>query len=208
MNELTEGGPLSLAVARRYGVPGEPQSAVSTLATDLFPMVQMSDEQMDVELHFLAGSKLAGQRRVIVSSVAQFAHVALLNPADSGVLIVPIQFTASSPTAMTLQVQVAPQNTQTVLSLIQGTPLDARWAVGTTPELATGQMGTRDSGTIPGTLVQVYRLEISVDRIFTLKGLVLGPGDRVFLVGGTANTSLDVSIIWRERRIGSWETDA
>lgn len=205
MNELTEGAPIGELLGRRYGAQGPLGGLVRTVATDLFPIVPVSDELMDPELHFLASSHLCIGRTAIGATAAERSHIGLQNPVDSGVLAVVEEVYALVITpGVTITLAVGDTVTSAPDNFVNGRHRDSRWPF---DKPSTCLLFSHSVNTTIGTAVS-DRLSPSSGSgsslLWTMR-FVLDPGSQLVVRPGTDNEALTCGFVWRERRLTQWE---
>lgn len=187
------------ALARRYDTPNDP---VQTIASDAFPIIGISDELVDPEMHYLRGSKLCGATITDGAVAASNSHVLLINPAGSGVLAVVTQISIlSAATSMTLALLFA--STGAPDSTAVGLVLDSR------ARFDTGDAGRSQlivgNRTIVGATVgeAVYTVNgATAAEIVTLPiRIILDPGNTLVVRSDTVQVPVQASFLWRERRL-------
>lgn len=199
MNEPTEFGRYNDALSRRYGVQGAP---VGTLASDLFPIVQMSDELMDADTFSLTGGLRYAMTRENPATAAQFSLVVLQNPVGSNVLAV-------------LEAVVAMNQTQAFLTLIfgvptlinasRGSPLDLRCEATQASALFMGQFTNAVLPTPAAIISAIVTPAGETQDLTRFVPIVIPPGRSVAVSSGNVNQAMRMSARWRERRMGTWE---
>lgn len=198
MNELTEIGALNSALARRYGAQSP---LIHTMASDAFPVVPVSDSQLDPELHWLAGSRLCSAHITSAADVANQSSVGLRNPSGSGVIAVIERidlFTGAAATCIiTMATITAPTGSQ------QGFFRDGRgWPA--TPLRASCDVVSL-AGAFSSTLGRVRISNVTDQQYTHLVSYILNPGERLTIAPLGVNTAIDGTFYWRERRIVSQE---
>lgn len=199
MNEL-RGSRESQALARRYNSPDDP---LQTIASDLFPTVELSDTRCDPELHFLKGSKLLGGVVAASAGGAGFEqHCIIVNPASSGIIAVVELIQCSLP----LPSAADPRYTVFVLpdvltqdSSDRGFTLDQRFQVGSPAD------NMRSSCLIGPRVINAATVGNNVGSgtsgVPWIKPIVLPPGSSAGVRSGAANVTIQAAFVWRERRI-------
>jgi hypothetical protein len=198
LNQLTEGGGLNEALSRRYGIQGPPSQV---MASEVFPIVPISDEMMDPELHFLAGSRLAGGFAALTADPVELPHVGLVNPASSGVIAACSLLIASASVLGRVVLTVA-RPLPAGLTLTTGAFRDSRNTLGGLPSCRLATL--RSPGVTEGGVVYSFQLD-ATDREVRVP-VVLQENSALLLSTVAATEALlQVSLVWRERRVGSWE---
>lgn len=198
---MQTGQRLQAALAQRYGI----QSPVApALATEVFPVIQVSDQQIDPELQFLQGSTLCIGTVRDPGVVAQESHVGLENPANSGVMCVVQGIEIVNDTGGSQNYSIAIEGGALVASdaNFSGWVRDSR--LGQTKRTVC-QLITLTGVVAPGTIVYEQKL-LDARTIFFSHPFILAPQSRVWVFPLTSsNKAALANFIWRERRIETWE---
>lgn len=196
MNEPTTVGPLNEVLRRRYGVPGQ-VGPILTIASDLFPSVDVSDDGIAPELAVYAGVKLCIGGAFDAADAALSSMVQIRNPTGSGVLAVVDR--AHVAPGSSGQIQLVFFGTTAADVETQGFLRDTR-AVGRAAALT----GPRTAAAA-GSQIAVYTIASTGQDLLTGFPIVLQPGQGIRFERTTINISLTVTFTWRERRLESWE---
>lgn len=199
MNEPTTVGPLNEILRRRYGVPGQ-VGPILTLASDLFPFVNLSDDAIAPDIATYAGQKLCIGGATDVGDVANSSQVQIRNPAGSGVLVVVNRAFVRPSTAMI--VQLVQFGTTAADAETQGFLRDTR-----SSGRAAAVTGPRTASAAASPIAQ-FAMGTDGLEMWTPFPFVLQPGQGLRFEGVTNNVALTVSWNWRERRLESWELSA
>lgn len=195
MNEPTTIGSLNEALRRRYGVPGQ-SGPIITLASDLFPVVDLGDTTIDPSIAVYAGLKLCFGGAVDAADAALVSQVGIRNPLGSGVLAIVTDShvgVGASGTINIVRFDTTPFDVETT-----GFTRDLRLSRGA---CLTGPRTAAPAATPLG----VYRAGSSGIEMRTGFPLILPPGKGIRWEGGGVNNSLSATFAWVERRLESWE---
>lgn len=177
----------------RVGDLKGPGSKVNDVLHELFPTLDV--ENVPIELLFLTGWRLGMGSLAIGPVVGDVPLVQLFNPAGSESFIVPTRIDISSDTSHLIRYAASNVTLPTQSTLEE--QRDTRIGVS---ENTLGQVrATTQAGQIGAT--GQLRVTGAVNENFQDgSGLfVLAPGTGVTFAGTTANSSLVVSFLWRER---------
>lgn len=165
------------------------------MATDAFPVVDVSDEGMDPELHWLAQSRLCGVYTFQTADVANQSGIGFENPASSGVIAV------LSRVDLWISVAGAVEITGAAAAAFTGsTPGFFRDMRGwpTTPLRATCRAGV-NVGAYSAT---VGRLFLPANTVYNYdQQFIVTPGERLTIATAAINTRIDAAFYWRERQM-------
>lgn len=196
-NEMDDGGPLNQVLSRRFGVSGPPSP---TVASDVFPTVEVGDEGMSPEYHFLAGSRLALAGFVDSAVSAQNSAGHLTNPANSGVIAVLERIIVQNST--TAARTAAIRNEGGPLSAMDTSPAgffrESRLNFETAR--STLQVGNNTSASQPGQIVMRVVVPPESNLILRIPW-VLGPQSRIIVEYLTTNNGITGNFVWRERAL-------
>lgn len=188
------------ALARRYDTPNDP---VQTIASDAFPIIGISDELLDPELHYLRGSRLCAGTVVDAAVAASNSMVLLRNPPTSNVIGVATRVELIAGAALStvflgiLAADTTPDNQ------VPGIVLDAR---ASDPAANAGRstllLGDR---TVVGATISEefarYDIRNTLAELSIDLRVVLMPGSSLWAVAVDLNTQIRANFWWRERRI-------
>ena len=207
-NELGSAG-ISSALQGRYETRGE--APIFALGSELFPVVGASDSWMDPELHFGSGSRLAWFNTALQPTAGQFACSHLTNPANSGVIavvqrVVMVNRAAAATVRQTMRVEGGPLS---VAAGAAGVVRDSRYGFGTTAAVGTARTSLSAGSISLAALVgaQVFSCLLTATRptiVFDIP-VVLGPGSRLWVTGGSVDVQVETTYVWRERKIEQGE---
>jgi len=176
---------------RLFSIKGGGSLLPETLG-DLFPTLDVED--LPAELLALAGFQLGIAGRLATSPVAQTAGHQLINPAGSGMLVMPTLMMISADKASTYFLDTS---TVALASANVGLPRDTRRGV---TQLTSAQVR---SGNNPAASGSAFRIALAADENFILSdqnGLaVLAPGTALTIVSVTTNITIHSGWLWRER---------
>lgn len=199
MNEVTQFNQLNDAIKRRYGIQG--LGPVGTFASDAFPFVNVSDDALAPELHWLAGSRLCGVHVQRLLDAANQSAISLDNPANSGVIAVLERAQIWCTVAGQMFVTMA--DNAALGGSTAGFFRDGRgWPA--TP-LRTSCVGGTRVGAFSSTLGRMAIPVVNTAFDWT-SPIVLTPGERITFATAAVNISVDAVLIWRERRMVQEET--
>lgn len=197
MNFLTTAGGISEALKRRYGISDE--RPVLTLATDLFPTINVQDGAIP-DLAFVAGVRIAGAAGYTAASAGEYSGVYLRNPTGSGV----IATLRHVFTANIVNVKLYYDDPGTVGSALGVGSLgilDTRSGTsGTVHQLTACQVRLFATATPGGVGVGQFPANVRADL-----PIVLVPGTAVSFFHPTANTANGTYLCWQERTLQKWE---
>lgn len=198
MNEPTTIGTLNESLRRRYGIVGQ-QGPIFTLASDLFPIVNVSDSGIDPELAIYAGQKLGIASATDVAEAGVASGVQFRNPEGSGVLAV----------ITSIQARLNSSGTGVTVVLVGTTPADAEAAgflrdsrFGTSAR-ATCVVGPRTIALATG-IYSVLTGTVELQAVAATP-LVVAPGTGILVQAAAVNVSISVGMLWRERKLETWE---
>lgn len=204
MNEITEFGAENNALARRYG---SQSPLVFTMASDAFPVIPANFGGIDPELLAIRGDAMrASCGQAVAAVAARFSAGGLANPLSSGVIAVVESIAVMAGAAGPIRVYKQGLAVSALQGSVQGYPMDSRQS-----ERASVRMLLTDEAALANYGDFVYYAKIpAVNTLLQLASVpyVLTPGSTLWVVNGTANTALDVSFTWRQRRIVSQEASS
>lgn len=198
MNDLTTGGGISESLKRRYGISDE--RPVATLATDLFPMVNVADGVIP-DLAWTAGVRLCSGYVNVTAVAAEYQGLWLRNPTGSNTLAVvrPGGMTTAGAEQF-LRIYYDDPGTVGTASAFTAI-VDARAgvsaAVRQSPSLQVRGFSTATPG---GTLCGYVRQFVPMDL-----PMVLLPGTAMSVVNIAVNTTFTGFVKWTERALNLWE---
>ena len=178
---------------RRVGGMIGPGSMVNDALTELFPMIDV--ESLNAELSFLSDWRLAFGSTLQSASVGEQSLSQIFNPVDSGMLVVLERVDILTNTD---------QNIEYGLSALPLTDFNANVAMrDTRPGIlrlpVTQLREVQQAGSI-ATFGLLFVLDLGTFTMEEKKGLfVLAPGTGLTFSTTTANTSFNVTYLWRER---------
>lgn len=177
---------------RRVGGIIGPGSKVSEVLTELFPTLDV--ERVPGELLFLSGWQLGMGGGVLSAGAGNTAKFQLVNPADSGLLVVVTRIDFASNTTQT--VNVDPNNTLFVSAPGVNVKRDTRTGVGAT----VSEVRTSIDVSVTSPTYVLQNLVNTPNRIWDDNGIaVLSPGFAL-QIGQTATAgTFRVGFLWRER---------
>lgn len=193
MNELREFGEINAALARRYGAQ---TPLVHTMASDAFPILDISFRGMDPELHWLAGSRLCGGAVVRAVDAANQSICRLSNPTSSGVIAVLERVMLGASAATTVLVAM---NGGGSTASAAGFFRDGRGWPGT--PLRTACLIQSSVGAMSGTLGRIFVDTALVPACYFDTPIVVTPGTSIAFATGAVNEQLECTFYWRERRM-------
>lgn len=208
MSLPTEIGPVSDAFARRYGQQGE---SLLTLASDLFPVVNMGDGEQPAELMALTRQQRFSGAVFSTPAAGQFAVCALLNPivdpAAPSVTVAVVERIMLHTTAVAggfVSVHAQNPGAVSIPGSIAGVPWDNRYTAGQTSMSAIG------TNSLPASITARRMMQMRLSSLTHLevsfgKGIVVMPGTNLVVCGQTADMVLNTSFFWRERVLTTWE---
>lgn len=199
LNEMTEGAGANLILQKVYGVVGAPSPI---MASELFPQVVVRNDRP--EWPFLEGDRIAAGVVSDGAVVGQISHVGLINPVDSGVLVIVKEFLIAQGTAQRTNLIFIGQNVEATDTTAPGAPRDSRFqliAVGG-PETTALLFTLTQVGTI--TAAPIATVSFS-DTFRYDQPIVLGPGGFLMVRGSVSNEGLTVSFSWLEQKAASGE---
>ena len=171
---------------RRWGSMKGSGSVLSETLGDVFPTLGL--EILPPELMLLAGKRMWGMQTVVTGGVAQNGAVQLVNPVDSGVLVVCTEFGFESSTsqvffwgfvnALFAGIGVASRPAD---SRVLG-PFTGPERIEASTNAITEFAGSRRART---SITEIVRLPIGI--------AVLAPGTQFTVVGSTNNTTIRIS---------------
>jgi len=194
------------ALHRRYNIENDP---VSTFASDCFPTVSISDDEMDYANRFLAGIKSCGARTAAGPPAGQLGAIGVRNPAGSNVLVTIERVLISSSVACNVSAYFDPSNAVTPSATASVVLLDSRWLTDRSSSL--GVVDARVGG-VSGVLGATRLFgELQFGAAITIEypvvGVVLTPGSQLFLESNnTTGGLLWGAWRWRERGMVVTET--
>lgn len=200
MNDLTTGAGISEALKRRYGIVDE--RPVQTLATDLFPMVNVQDGVIP-DLAFVGGVRICAAFGLGAATAAEYSGVVLRNPTGSGCIAVVRQITLNSAQAGVIRLNFDdPGTVGTLLGVGAVAIIDTRsGSSSTVHQLPSLEFRTHHTATPVGVGIAQTLVTSVVDGL----PMILMPGTAIWVFGGTLNTNHGVSIVWQERNLNAWE---
>lgn len=196
MNQLTTGGGISEALKRRYGISDE--RPVESLATDLFPMLDVADGQIP-DLAWTAGVRICSSFGGISGVVAKYSGVTLRNPTGSGVLAV-VRSIRTDVRAL-LRLNFDDPGSVGVLG-ITNTMIDTRSGDSTAVHQRPTLEPREYSSATPTGVLAGFVQAASTSEDFPC---VLVPGTALGIWGEVLNTDFFCSLVWQERRQEKWE---
>jgi hypothetical protein len=176
------------------------------IAATVQPVAQTTAE--DPEEYFLEGQRVVGRGfSIAAGGVGNFGQVGLVNPNDSGYVIVPLFAFVTEPA---LGMQIVLGRTSVILAALATdqleVPIDTRWNdINATAPLGS-TVGKVVSGATASALGQSFRFTsptACTNKLLT----TLFPGWGIVLQALTANVQFSGSAEWRERRFGKNEID-
>lgn len=193
------------ALARRYDTPNDP---VQTIASDAFPIIGISDELIDPELHFLRGSRLCAGTVVDQAVVGSNSMVLLRNPPGSTTIAVARRVDLIAGAAIsTVFLGILAADT-TPDSEVPGIILDPR---ASDPTANAGRSTCRlgDRTVVAATVSEEfarYDIRNTLAPLSIDLRVVLVPGSSLWAVAVDLNTQIRANFWWRERRLELAET--
>lgn len=206
MSHPTEIGPENEALNRRYGDQGQ---GIVTLATDLFPTVDMG--RMPFDMEFLRGSHIVSTSVQSPGALpGSFPFVQIRNPTNSGAIltVTRISFQVFAPAAVPIAVFGAMTPTIRGATVFRSQATDSRWL--TTLSTATVSFGVNTLILPSPTQFQFIKPGIIADPpiIIDEPRIVLHAGSQFEIGVGVDLCDLWVNLSWIERRAGKWEVPA
>jgi len=201
VNELRGFSGQNEALHRRYNVENDP---VSTMASDVFPVVQITDGMMDQEIRFLAGIKSCGARTAAGPPAGQLGSVGVRNPAGSGVVCVVESCVLSASAACNLTPYLDPTNALTPSATASVVLLDSRFQSDRSASLGVVDARVGGAGGVLGAtrLFGEVQIPAGIPFLYPLDGVVLFPGSQIIVESNNAVGGLLWGMWkWRERAV-------
>lgn len=197
MNDLTTGGGISEALKRRYGIVDE--RPVQTMATDLFPVIDVADGAQP-SMDYLAGVRHACGWASVAAVAGQYSGVYLRNPTGSNSLIRVRRWYGIVSGILRLSFD-DPGTIGTLIGVAGRTILDTRsGSSSTVHQLPAGEIRAYATATPPGILIA----QVPIDYV-DLPPIVLVPGTAIGISPTVVNTTMNGHIEWWERKLEAWE---
>jgi hypothetical protein len=177
-------------IRRRFGEDIE----LSAIAPELIPVIALQDDRP--EWGWLLGESLLGLGFIQTAFAAQNSAAQIRNPPGSGVLVMidEVEASSSAPGELNLCVQQISAGNMTT---IQGTNIgrDTRLQGNRGIAICSAQNNAA------ATNIVKYVNSGTAPWVWRNLGIVLAPGSAAQVLTTAVNTQLDVSFVWRERRV-------
>lgn len=166
------------------------------LASSRSPVHVLTQESEHPEYRYLRLERSAGSAFTDAADAANFSHVALANPTNSGALVVVRTITVQNTTAGTLTYSIRIGLSITEDAGAQGFLVDTRY--GPTTTRAAGRILNRTQAAAAGNQWQRVTLPAGGSLVLPVN-VVLHPTGFVAVAGIAVNVAIDASFQWWER---------
>lgn len=191
-----ESGRWSELLRRALNMKGQEQVA-SELSPEISPTWQL--EGPTAEWAFLKSVRLAGGAQDIVNVIGNRSILRLRNPAGSGVIGV-VDFISYSAELTSIALLRFGQITVDLPGITAVTARDQRWEPGGVLS-TTLRMSFANGGEVPSGRILWRERTLANVGISYNQPIVLTPGTNLDLSATTLNITLDVTFVWKERRL-------
>lgn len=179
---------------RFFAIDGNPETG-KDLVPDINPVFDLNSLP---EFDYLRNVRRCAARAVSAAGLGLRSWAFLINPANSGVLVVIERI--YSQVASTTTMDIALDNAITIAPSGVARVTDSRWGVTSQSAALFGTSQTAATANVLGQLFRYRDVEGMWDTPF-----ILGPNSRVIIQPGADNIAHTCTFIWRERAIHSLE---